>query len=268
MKRSILILLTLIYPVFLFSQILNLDRTVEADPSDTTKKKFAAVLGASFTSYQQKYSFVDEALNFDLTYYMPKDHILVLSGKSDFTSTGGDVIQNLGYIHLRYRDNDTRIVSLEPFTQYQWNITLGLIQRYLAGCNLRIQLINNAKEDVYYGVGVMYENEKWNYNGVTNPDLIPPNAPIINNDFYKTNQYIKGSFSINANCDIVDAVFLQNKISDFLNAYRLSDYLTFNIRISKKFFFSVSADIAYDNKPVVPITNPIYTFVSTISIKL
>ncbi len=266
MKRLLVAFFSIICPAFSFGQILNLDRTVEVD--STEHKKYAAVIGASFNTLQQTYSFVDESISYDFTRYMPKNYILVLSGKSNLTTSGSSVIQNLGYIHLRFRDNDTRHVSAEPFTQYQWNATLGLVQRYLLGCNMRIQLLNNTKADIYYGVGLMFENEEWNYAGVTDLSKLPANLDPITNNFYKTNQYVKASISINDHCDLVSAVFLQNKIDDIIRSYRLSNYTTFNIRISKKFYFAVSADISYDNNPVVPINNTIYSLASTLSVRL
>jgi hypothetical protein len=256
--------------MLLHGQILNLDRTIEADSVNMSKKiKLAALLGASFYTFQQTTGFINEALNYDVTNYLPKDHILVLSGKYNITTSEGAIIQNLGYIHLRYRDNDTRKLSLEPFTQYQWNTTIGLIQRYLIGCNLRVRIFENAKADIYYGVGAMFENEDWNYKGVTDYALIPANAPpLVIDNFYKTNQYLKASISISNSCDIVTAVFLQNKIDDLINSYRLSNYTTISLRVSKKLTFSLSGDISYDNKPVVPINNTLYTMISTLAIKI
>jgi len=90
---------------------------------------------------------------------------------------------------------------------------------------------------------------------------------VIDN-FYKTNQYVKASISISNSCDIVTAVFLQNKIDDLINSYRLSNYTTISLRVSKKLTFSLSGDISYDNKPVVPINNTLYTMISTLAIKI
>ena len=268
MKKVFLPIVMLLIPLFSFGQILNLDRTIEVDSAQMSKKKYAAVLGASFSSVQQVYSFIDGSLTYDFTHYMPKKHILVLSGRGSLTSNGTQVIQNSGFSHLRYRDNDTRRFSPEPFTQYQWNATLGLVHRYLLGCNLRVQLYNKTSADIYYGLGAMYENEQWNYHGVTEPLLIPYYWNIITNKFYKSNQYIKASITISSSCDVVTAVFLQNKIDDFANSYRLSNYLTFNLRVSRKIYFALSSDISYDNKPVVPIKNTLYSLTSTLSVRL
>lgn len=268
MKKIAVTFITILFPVFLFGQILNLDRTIEVDTSQNNKKKYAAIVSAAINTVQQKYSFVDGNLGYDFTHFMPKNYILVLSGKADLTKSGNQVLNNIGYNHLRFRDNDTRILSPEPFLQYQWNTTLGLFQRYLAGCNLRVCIYNRSKADIYYGGGVMYESEHWNYNGVTDLSLIPTYDTVIKNNNVKTNEYIKASISISSSCDIVTAVFLQNKIDDFVNTYRLSDYTSLNLRVSRKLFFSISGDIAYDNKPVVPINNINYTLVSSLSIHL
>jgi hypothetical protein len=267
MKKIAVTLITILFPLFLFGQILNLDRTIEVDTSHNNKKKYAAIVSASINTVQQKYSFIDGNLGYDFTHYLPKNYILVLSGKADLTKSGSQVLNNVGYAHLRFRDNDTRILSPEPFLQYQWNTTLGLLQRYLAGCNLRVCIYNRSKADIYYGGGVMYESEHWNYEGVTDPYYYGYDTVIKNNN-YKTNQYIKASISISNSCDLVTAIFLQNKISDFVNTYRLSNYTSLNLRVSRKLFFSISGDVAYDSNPVVPINKINYTLVSSLSIKL
>jgi hypothetical protein len=268
MKKAFVTGLSLLYPALIFSQILNLDRTVEVDTSNNHHKKYAAILGASFNSVQQTVSFVNGAVNYDFTHFMPKNHILVLSGRADITTSGNQTLNNIGYAHLRYRDNDTRILSAEPFLQYQWNYTLGLLQRSLAGCNLRVQVYNREKADIYYGVGLMYESELWNYNGVPYDNYYYHYDSTVKNNNVKTNEYIKASITVSPSCDIVTAIFLQNKIDDFTNTYRLSDYTSINLRISRKLFFSVSGDIAYDNNPVVPIHNINYTLYSSLSIRL
>ena len=266
MKRILPILIAILYPVFSFSQILNLDRTAHYDTS--SKKKFVTVLGASFMTLQQTYSYIDGALTYDFTHFMPKHYILVLNGKANVISTGTYTVQNLGFNHLRFRDNDTRSISPEPFAQYQWNITLGLVQRYLLGCNARIKLYQGTNGNIYYGLGAMYENEIWSYNGVKDPTYYYWPWKTIKNDFYKSNQYIKAAISISDNCDLVTAIFLQNKIDNPLNYFRLSNYTTFNIRASKKVYFALSGDIAFDNHPIVPINNTIYSFYSTLSVRL
>lgn len=263
---ALFVLLSLSSP--LSAQILNLDRTIYGDSSSMKKKvRIDGVIGASYYSYQQTSSFVNEALNYDFNYYAPKNYILVLSGKYNVTTAGGVIFQNMGYAHLRFRDNDTRRFSPEPFAQYQWNNTIGLIQRSLIGCNLRIRLLENAKADIYYGVGMMLESEEWDYDGVTDPNLLPANTDNINNLFYKTNQYIKCSFSVNRNCDLVTAFFFQNKVDDFTNTFRISNYTTMNIAISRKFTFAITSEYSYDNNPVVPIKQNLYTIISTINLK-
>lgn len=266
MKKTLITLFVVLCPAILFAQILNLDRMVNYDT--TGKKKYVAVLGASVSGLQQTYSYINAAATYDFSYYLPKNYIFVLSGKANFTTTGTYTIQNLGYTHIRFRDNDTRNISPEPFAQYQWNITLGLVQRYLLGCNARIKLYNREKADIYYGLGAMYENEIWSYNGVKDPTYMYWPWKTIKNDFYKSNQYIKAAISISKNCDLVTAIFLQNKVDDPVNVYRLSNYTTFNIRATRKLYFAISGDISYDNKPVVPINNTIYSFYSTLSISL
>lgn len=259
--------LTLLVSVITFSsiaQVLDADR---ADDSDTLQKKLNCIIGINGSADKQKKNLVDGSTVIDLTYLLPKEHLLIFKGNSDFTTNGNEFLQNSGYLHLRYRDNDTRILSTEYFTQYQWNGLLGMKSRNLVGSNLRWMVLDKSyKNDLFLGLGIMYENENWNYKGVKSiPDYTLYSDTSVQK--FRINQYVKCAFVINDNIDFVLTNFIQSDIKDLL-APRVSTNAAINFQMLKHIGLSINLESMYDFKPVVPIDKFIYSLKMQLNIKL
>jgi len=259
--------LTLIGCVISFksmAQVLDADR---ADGSDTLKKKVNCIIGISGSADKQKKDLIDGSTVIDFTYLFPKERILIFKGNSDFTTNGSEFLQNSGYLHLRYRDNDTRSFSTEFFSQYQWNGLLGMKSRNLIGCNLRWMVLDKSyKNDLFLGLGLMYENENWNYKGVKSiPDYTLYSDTSVQK--VRINQYVKCAFVFNDNIDFVIANFIQSDIKDLLSP-RVSTNAAVNLKMLKHVGLSINFESMYDFKPVVPIDKFIYSLKMQLNIKL
>ena len=233
------------------SQVLNMDRV--SAPGDSAKK-WSASLQAN-TDYNSEKAIFDWDTQIDITRYIPGHHILVTKFSNTFTNTSGSNLQNAGYIHLRYRDNDTRRFSPEYFTQYQWDDLRGMKNRYLTGCNLRMKLKEGKQLDLYLGLGLMYEWEKWNFNGVA-PDKLPLVHPdFIRTELLKINQYVKVSAKIFNTSEFTFTNFIQTRPDKYFKYPRVASFLQWNVSISKKVSVNLSFESIYDALPVVPIKN-------------
>lgn len=246
------------------AQVLDADR---ADDSDTLKKKVNCIIGISGSADKQKKNLVDGSTVVDFTYLLPQKHLLIFKGNSDFTTNGNEFLQNSGYLHLRYRDNDTKFLSTEYFMQYQWNGLLGMKSRNLVGSNLRWMVLDKSyKNDLFLGLGIMYENENWNYKGVKSiSDYSLYNDTTVQKA--RINQYVKCAFVINDNIDFVLTNFIQSDIKDLL-APRVSTNAAINFKMLKHIGLSINLESMYDFKPVVPIDNFIYSLKMQLNIKL
>ena len=238
-----------------YCQVVDADR---ADDVDTLPKKINCIIGLNGSADKQKKNLIDGSAVIDLTYKLPKTHILIFKGNSDFTTNGNEFLQNSGYLHLRLRDDDTRKLSPEYFLQYQWNGLLGMKSRELIGSNLRWMLLDQTiKNDLFLGLGVMYESEIWNYKGVKSiPDYTLYNDTSVSK--IRINQYVKSAIAINQNIDFVITNFIQSDIKNILKP-RISSNAAFNFKMMKHMGVSLNFESMYDLNPVVPIDKFIYS---------
>jgi hypothetical protein len=249
----LIILLLVAAPKLLVAQILNVDRTAG---NDTTPKRFRTVIALAASADKQKKDLVDVSSSADLTCRLSHKIVGVFKLSTDLTTNGEDVIQNAGFMHLRFRDDNARKLYPETFGQYQWNGVLGMEQRILGGVNLRWLAADKESNSMVVGIGLMYEHEKWNFNGV--PDIQNADTlPVQTADNFRVNQYVKWSYRVASNTDFVLANFIQCAAADFSKT-RIASNVAINFRFFKWLGFSVNYDSVYDFKPVVPISKYYY----------
>jgi len=141
------------------SQVLNIDRE---NGQDSIKKKFKASFTANFSSDKQKNNFIQFINTSELELFFKNNYFLLLLNNSDFAINGIKILENNGFVQMRIRDNDTRIIAPDLFCQYQWNGVWGMERRALVGINARINCMEKRKSDFYLSAGIFYENEIWN----------------------------------------------------------------------------------------------------------
>ena len=180
--------------------------------------------------------------------------------KADVTVNGKQSLQNDGYVHLRFKDNDTRKISLEEYIQYQWNGAWGMEYRFLGGANTRFKLFHKQAFNFYAGLGVFHESEKWNWSGVKDPQLIPVNPPKVTRQAWRLNNYWKVAGKLSPMVDVAAVTFLQFPFSG--NFLRPRWYLDVNafIKTGKHFSIVLHWDHILDDQPAVPISNYFYSF--------
>ncbi len=193
-------LLTIFFMTFTFlsnAQVLNIDREVQ---NDSLSKNWQSSVSISFSSDKLKNSLADVSSRLETAKFFKTNYVLIGTLNNDLTVLGNDIIQNEGFLQLRYRDNDKRKWSEEIFTQYQWNGTLGMEYRQAIGANVRLKVFDKKDIDFYTGLGFFYENEQWNWSGVNVP--IIGNTDIRNRTLYRLNHYFKMAGKINDQIDI------------------------------------------------------------------
>ncbi|MEI8060155.1 MAG: hypothetical protein WCG67_08360 [Ferruginibacter sp.] len=254
---------------FLFSctataQVLNMDRA--SAPNDSSKKWHTSLQAA--TDYNSEKEVFDWDTRIDVTRFTAGHHLLSSKFSNSFTNTNGSNLQNAGYLHIRFRDNDSRKISPEYFTQYQWDDLRGMLNRYLLGCNMRIMLKENKKFDFYMGIGLMYEWEKWNFDGVAADKLPLVHPDFIKTDQVKLNQYFKLSAQLFTSTEITVTNFIQAPLDKGINHPRLANFLQWNIPLSKKVGLNLNFESLYDAAPVVPIKNFYFNYQTGFSVAL
>ena len=261
-KLKIIIAFTL-FSSTLFSQILNVDRLIERD---SIHNKWNGYADISFSSDKNKKNLLDGSSRIEMDRFLKNEYILIASLNNDFTFNGKEVIQNEGFIQIRYRDMDTREWSTEAFVQYQWNGALGMEYREVLGSNIRKRFFEKKKVDLYAGLGVFYELEQWNWNGVENSELYSE-TPTNSRSFFRLNHYWKMAYKINDNVDFSTLSYFQFPLNqDFANLRWFFELNTY-IKMTKNTNFVIHWDHTYDNYRIVPISNYYYTLNFGIQLK-
>lgn len=248
----------------MYAQVLNIDKV--SAPSDSAKKWSVAVqAGADFSSEKKVFDWDTKA---DITRFMNGHHLLSAIFVNSFISTSGSNLQNTGFVHVRYRDNDTRKFSAEPFTQYQWDNLRGMVNRYLVGSNLRIRIIETKPLDFYAGIGLMYEWEKWNFDGVDSTKLPALHPAFVKSELIKINQYFKIGIKVFKTTDLTFTNYFQARPDKHIVSPRIADFIQWNIPLSKKFSITFNFESIYDAAPIVPIQHFYYSYLTGVSLTI
>ena len=250
------------FPVLMHAQIINIDKS---DTSDyVTKAKTSFNFSTGLEVDKQQITLWD-ATNTAEWMLQKKKELLLLAGSYRFTYNGPDDILNAGFIHLRLRHNYKDKFQPETYVQYQWDNKRGLEYRTVAGANMRYNFWKLDKWDFNAGLGLMYEVEKWNYDGVDTSIKPVSTAPILNK-FIKINSYIRLDWKASDNSDVAINVFLQTRPNVFKP--RIAPHIQWNINAGKHIGFIVSFSGIYDDAPVVPIHKFYYSMSNSIVVKI
>ena len=246
-----------IYPtylgVFLLTASISKAQILNIDKSDTSEYVSKGKINFNFSTGleidKQKITLYDATNTAEMLLQKNRE-LFILAGSYRFTYNGPDDILNAGYIHLRYRHNYKNIFQPETFLQYQWDNKRGLMYRALTGANIRYNLWKGDKWDFNAGLGMMYEEEKWNYDGVDS-SKIPANAVPILNKLIKLNSYLRLDWKASENSNLSLNIFIQSRPNDIKP--RIAPHFQWNVNAGKHIGFVFSFTGIYDDAPVVPI---------------
>lgn len=237
------------------SQVLNIDRETD---EDTVFKKWVRVADLSLSSDKLKQNLLDLSAKIEFDRFFKNGYVLVSSASNELYANGPDVLQNEGYIQFRYRDDDQRVWSDESYIQYQWNDALGMEYRKVLGSNLRRQIFDREHIDLYTGLGVFVEDERWNWSAVEAQNMILGATPRYRK-LARLNHYWKFAHKINDILDITTISYFQFPLNEHFFNPRWYWDLNANIKIDKKISFVIHWDNTFDNYRLVPILTYYYS---------
>jgi hypothetical protein len=250
LKYLRLLLLLFLSPLFLQAQILDFDRRAWTTTTET-QQPLTLLSGFSLNLDQEQELVSNLKGDVDLSYLFA-DHLVALIYTQAWSASGEDIIKNAGYAHLRFRLN--RMADLQPefFVQYQWNGVRGMLNRQLLGSNIRLHSRPGGRSDLFLALGLMMENERWDYRAVAADDLpvdqseVLVRAPVINS-------YIKWIRGMGDHSDLTFVSYFQYRIDDRWHTFRISPVVKFNTEITKTLGVNLQASLAHDENPIVPV---------------
>ncbi len=238
-----------------FGQILNIEKA-RLDSLDKShpyrisfESKFNFYNRSGGEGEQAKFASFSNDLNAVLA---PGKTSYVVLGNLAYTENNGSTILNNGYLHLRTNFNYQKTWSKEVYGQLQYDNFRGLTQRYLLGGGVRWKALKNRKFDLILGTGPMFEREDWK---------IPDSEDIEDVAFLKLSSYFIVRWDIVKNVNFNTIFYYQVGYDQRINAARnrISSTTNFNFKISKHLSFTTSIAMAYEDKPIIPITRFIYS---------
>jgi len=263
-KYLIFILLIILFPLKYNAQILNIDRE---NGQDSVKKMFKAAFTANFSSDKQKNNLIQFANISEFEWFLKNNYFLLFLNNSDFAFNGLKILENNGFVQIRCRDNDTRVIAPDFFFQYQWNGIWGMERRVLGGMNLRINCMEKRKSDLYLSTGVFYENELWNpflssfaYSG--------DSLKKLTRELIRLNIVAKFALKLGSKIDFAGVSYVQFPMNNsFLKPrWTIDSNLFFDI--SKNVNFVIHYSHNYDEYRPLPIDNYYYELNFGIMVKI
>ncbi|EIM75420.1 hypothetical protein A3SI_13517 [Nitritalea halalkaliphila LW7] len=193
-------------------------------------------------------------LDFNTLYY-PGKHAYMVVAKVDYLRINENDFLNFGFLHTRANFFRESTYNFEVMAQYSYDNFRGLDPRWVFGGSLRRVLAKSENLRLVLGVGAIYEEERW---------LIPgAEVPAFREvQFLKSSNYLSFRVSINDYVSLNTVNYYQVGYDrDFgFFRHRLNNSTVLNTKLSERLSLTNTFEIAYEDRPIVEITNLIYSF--------
>ena len=245
-------------------QVLNIDRE---NGQDSVAKRFKCAVNFSFSSDKQKQDLIDFSNTTELDIFTKKDQVFILLGQGEFSFNGTTVLENNGYVQVRFRDNDKRKIYPDIFGQYQWNGIQGMENRSLGGINIRVRFLEKKTSDLYTSLGLFYESEKWNP-FLTGYGFPADSLQIFYRNLVRLNLSAKFALKIAKGIDFSGSTFLQSPLNSHFNQPRWFFDSNLNFEVSKHIGFIIHYDHNIDTYRPLPIDTYFYNLSVGLQLKV
>ena len=157
---------------------------------------------------------------------------------------GGKLYTDKGFVHLRGARSIAERLSVEMFLQKQFNESILLRDRNLAGGGIRISVLKqrtdtkNTGLNLYLGIGGMWENETIN----------DKQHGEIETNIMRSTNYISAAWRVDKRFSVVITGYFQpytQRLSDF----RVLSESRFDFHITKTVSINTRLNIRYDSEP-------------------
>ena len=157
---------------------------------------------------------------------------------------GGKLYTDKGFIHLRGARSIIENLGVEMFLQKQFNESILLRDRNLAGGGVRISALKqrtdtkNTGLNLYLGIGAMWENETINdkQHGEVDTNII------------RSTNYISAAWHIDNRFSVVITGYYQPYIQRFSD-FRVLSESRFEFHVTKTVSITTRLNLRYDSEP-------------------
>jgi hypothetical protein len=230
-------------PWVLVAQIVNIEEQRITGTNDSVHWYGHLRLGANLVKVQ------DEVLqlnaNGQVEHKLGKSLLLLLLD-ARFLRAGGKDFNNAGFAHLRYNRKLTDPLSLEVFTQAQFNRLLFVELRALVGGGLRYRFYKSksGKSRVYMGAAYLYEQNQFT-------------DATDDRNWHRLSGYLSFTFRPWPGVTLISTTYFQPKITYWAN-HRFATECRLDTPLGKKLSFFT--DFSLQTDKALPIDAPIANY--------
>lgn len=177
----------------------------------------------------------------------------ILLNDLNFIKAGSTNFVNSGYQHFRYNYKINKYVTMEAFTQTQYNPVLKLDFRYLLGAGPRLKVLKKENAKIYFAALYMYE-----YDDIVND--------AVNLYEHRLSSYLTFTFGLFKTVEITSTTFYQPNLEN-TDDYRIANDSGLEIHINKHLNFKSTFNLLYDTYQPKGIPELVYSFRNGLSVK-
>jgi len=177
--------------------------------------------------------------------YVSKEHSVLSVSNYSLTVVNDSRVVNEGYQHFRYNYKVSRLMTMEGYTQVQFNEVLKMRFRLLTGAGPRFSILENdsVRTRLFAGTSVMAEYEE-ETTGVVNRAM-------------RMSQFLSIGFPF-AKIFTVDAIAYYQPDLSFWEDFRTSIEARLEIRITARLTLELRQNVVYDSRPPEGIRHVFY----------
>lgn len=246
--RISIILILCFSSAFLRAQVIN----IESKRFLNDTNGWVGVTDFSFNILQNTQQVVSFSNNFRIQYQKNRSRIIFLND-INFIKAGNTNFVNSGYQHIRYNYKMNKRLTIEAFTQTQYNPVLRLNFRFLNGIGPRVKVLKTEKAKIYAAALYMYE-----YDDITNES-----QKIYEQ---RLSSYITFTFHFFKSIDISSTTFYQPNLG-YINDYRIANDTGLEIFINKHLNYKTSFNLLYDTKQPIGVPELVYALKNGLTLK-
>lgn len=178
--------------------------------------------------------------NAQINYSQPSYYSLLIVEES-LGWLDGNRFSNSGLAHLRFVYRTKSIFNPETFIQGNYNKERKLLERYLVGAGVRMNLLSSENKLFSIGVAAMYESEKF--------DVINElgQNPRVND--WRGSSYLSLSFFLNNDLRISKVSYYQPRLDNFSD-FRILNNTQMSFTLFDPIVFNLTFNLLYDSEPV------------------
>jgi hypothetical protein len=182
-----------------------------------------------------------------------KKSAVTFANKIEISKFGKETLLSGGYVYGEYRKiTDSKFV-LELYNQIHWAEARGMEWKYAVGANMRFRMVTKENFGFYLGIGPFFENERWNYKGVSDESAIPDNPTTIRNQNVKLGSYASLKYAPFEKIFVDISLYHQARFDQLFSSPRLASSSRLTYKFTNALGLSFIYQNIYDPNPIVPI---------------